>query len=116
MADVETKADEVETNTNLTNNDTKIIVVDEKYCTPEIKEFVVKRRATVTIRGVCELLDDDGNILLQSEGSNFRIHKKFTMKDSLGCPILTFHEAVIFLTSSVVIISFSLGILTLFIF
>lgn len=77
-------------------SNSKVVVINECYCTPDIQKFIVKKKLTkYQTNATFEVFDVEQNLLLQAHGSNVQLHRTFLIKDPHDSPIVTLHEAVI---------------------
>lgn len=73
-----------------------IDVVGDSFCVPYPTEITVKKKYHgFFLNQRYEVLDANGNLLLQVDGSSLNMQKKRIMRDAAGSPILTMREKVI---------------------
>ncbi|KAL2922477.1 Protein LURP-one-related 15 [Bienertia sinuspersici] len=71
----------------------KVIVVDEDYCTTKSQKFVVKKKFThYQTSASFDVFDDEENFLLHASGCNFAIHRTVLMTDHEHSPLVTLQE------------------------
>ncbi|XP_010256970.1 PREDICTED: protein LURP-one-related 14 [Nelumbo nucifera] len=70
-------------------------VVGEGFCVPYPVDLIVKKKIVGLSDARFEVMDANGNLLLQVDGSLWSLQKKRVMRDSAGFPILTMREKVL---------------------
>lgn len=72
-----------------------IRVVEDSFCVPYQTEMTVKKKYHgFFLNQRYEVLDVNGKLLLQVDGSSLNMQKKRVMRDAAGSPILTMREKV----------------------
>ncbi|KAL5732924.1 hypothetical protein ACOSQ2_032616 [Xanthoceras sorbifolium] len=69
-----------------------VSVVGEGFCVPYPVELIVKKKAKGLFDSRFELLDVNGNLFLQVDGTSLAFQCKRVMRDPAGFPILTLRE------------------------
>ncbi|XP_061351652.1 protein LURP-one-related 14-like [Gastrolobium bilobum] len=73
-----------------------IRVVEDSFCVPHPTEVTVKKKYHgFFLNQRYEVLDANGNLLLQVDGSSLNIQKKRVMRDAVGTLILTMREKLL---------------------
>ncbi|XP_014502981.1 protein LURP-one-related 9-like [Vigna radiata var. radiata] len=73
----------------------KIIVVDDSFCVTSPTEITVRKKyCGVFLKQRYKVLDVNGNVLFQVDGSSLDVRKKRIMRDGGGSPILTMREKI----------------------
>ncbi|XP_031278569.1 protein LURP-one-related 14-like isoform X1 [Pistacia vera] len=71
-----------------------ISVVGDSFCVPYTMEITVKKRIQGFSKAHYDVFDSSGNLLLQIDGSVWKISKKRVMRDPTGIPLLTLKQTI----------------------
>lgn len=76
-----------------------VSIVGEGFCVPYPVELIVKRKPKGLFDSRFEVLDVNGNLFLQVDGTSLALQCKRVIRDAAGFPILTLREKVVFFRS-----------------